>query len=204
MLLGKGKSVTDMPYYFLCALLWSQSGMIFHTRGLVFRKALRIADFPDVMIKRTCTHERHIGINRPGRGIRKIHNLKAVLECARSLVRKHAKKLVARITQFHKLRRRHQHEHLFKQVYERIACNGHESPESQIPYHAVIPYAADSVRYPERPQNKKHHHKHDESRDELQPPLVEIVEHEDAYHTGHHIHHIKFHPVWSGHQHRYE
>ena len=61
---GESKSVGDMAYYFLGTFLRSKFGMIVHSCRCILREALRIGYLSYVMVKGTCTHQKHIGINR--------------------------------------------------------------------------------------------------------------------------------------------
>ena len=103
MLLSHCKSVRDMSYDLLCALLRREAFMITDFRCLIFCKALRVGDFSYVMIKRPGTHEKDICIYRTSSRICKIHDLKRMLECTRRLVRQFSQKLVVGIAEFRKL-----------------------------------------------------------------------------------------------------
>ncbi len=175
-LLSYGKAVGNMPDDVLGTVRRRKPLVVMRPESLVLNEAQRIGCLAYIMVQRAGTHKKHIGTDCTGSGIGHIHNLKRMLESARSLVGKFPEQLVVGIAQLYQTRIGHKRENTLKKIYQRISGHGEERPETQIKQRLVVIEPFHSGYEPEHEEGRQQRQEHKERRHELLPPLMEISE----------------------------
>ena len=146
--LGKHHAVSNMSEYVPGALLWSKVVMICIVGRFVLHETERILHLSDIMVKGSCTYEKHIRFDAPGCSLGHVHDLERMLERTRCLLGKFDEQRVIGVGEFCKLRLRHKPEYPLEQEDQRIQRHrehGSDKQEEHLAEEIVLLHVVDQT-----------------------------------------------------------